>query len=106
LYATTGRFADAVAELRKSFILKPISVSPDANGYLQLMMTLEGSDRAAAVAMAASLAGNRDLAFQSLEQSYADGDNELGVVIRYPALDSLRSDPRYKDLIRRMGLPE
>ena len=106
LYATTGRFADAVAELRKSFILKPISVSPDAKGYLQLMMTLEGSDRAAAVAMAASLAGNRDLAFQYLEQSYADGDNELGVIIRYPALDSLRSDPRYKDLLRRLGLPE
>jgi serine/threonine protein kinase/tetratricopeptide (TPR) repeat protein len=106
LYATTGRFADAVAELRKSFILKPISVSPDVKGYLQLMMTLEGSDRAAAVAMAASLAGNRDLAFQYLEQSYGDGDNELGVVIRYPALDSLRSDPRYKDLMRRMGLPE
>jgi len=105
-YATTGRFADAVAELRKGFLLKPISVTPDAKGYLQLMMTLEGSDRTAAVAMASSLAGNRDQAFQYLEQSYADGDNELEIVIRYPALDPLRSDPRYKDLMRRLGLPE
>jgi serine/threonine protein kinase/tetratricopeptide (TPR) repeat protein len=105
-YATTGRFADAVAELRKSFLLKPISVTPDAKGYLDLMMTLEGSDRTAAVAMASSLAGNRDQAFQYLEQSYADGDNELGIVIRYPALDPLRSDPRYADLLRRIGLPQ
>ena len=105
-YATTGRFPDAVAELRKSFLLKPISVTPDAKGYLQLMLTLEGSDRAAAVAMASSLAGNRDLAFQYLEQSYADGDNELLIAIRYPALDPLRPDPRYKDLMRRLGLPE
>ena len=106
LYATTGRFADAVAELRKSFPLKPIAVTADAKGYLQLMLTLEGADRAAAVAMASSLAGNRDQAFQYLDQSYADGDNELLIAIRSPALDPLRSDPRYKDLMRRLGLPE
>jgi hypothetical protein len=86
--------------------LKPIAVTADAKGYLQLMLTLEGADRAAAVAMASSLAGNRDQAFQYLDQSYADGDNELLIAIRSPALDPLRSDPRYKDLMRRLGLPE
>jgi serine/threonine protein kinase/tetratricopeptide (TPR) repeat protein len=106
LYATTGRFADAVPELRKSFLAKPISVTPDAKGYLQLMLTLEGADRHAAVGMAAALAGDRDLAFKYLEQSFADGDNELLIAIREPALDPLRSDPRFKDLMRRLGLPE
>jgi tetratricopeptide (TPR) repeat protein len=106
LYATTGRFADAVPELRKSFLSKPISVTADAKGYLQLMLTLEGSDRQAAVAVAATLAGDRDLAFKYLDQSFADGDSELLVAIREPALDPLRSDPRFKDLMHRLGLPD
>jgi eukaryotic-like serine/threonine-protein kinase len=105
LYATMGRFPEAVAELRKAF-LKPIPVTEDAKGYLQLMSTLDGSDRDAAAGMAASLAGNRDLAFQYFEKAFSDGDDELLIIIRNPALDSLRSDPRYKDLMRRLGLPE
>ena len=105
LYATTGRFPEAVTELRKAFS-KPIPVSEDAKGYLQLMSTLEGSDRSAAAGVAAALVGDRDRAFQYLEKAYSDGDNELILAIRYPALDSLRSDPRYKDLMRRLGLPE
>ena len=47
-----------------------------------------------------------DQAFQYLEKAYADGDSELLFVIRYPALDPLRSDPRFKDLMRHLGLPE
>ncbi len=104
-YATTGRFADAVAELQGAFP-KPIPVSADAKGYLQLVSLLQGTDRATAMAVAAALLENRDLAFQYLEQAYGDGDNELLIAIRYPAFDPLRSDPRYKDLMRRLGLPE
>ena len=104
-YATTGRFADAVIELRKAFV-KPSPVSEDAKGYLQLMLTLEGSDRSAAVALAATLAGDRELAFQSLEKAYDDGDNELLISIRDPGLDPLRSDPRYADLMRRLDIPK
>ena len=40
------------------------------------------------------------------EKAYSDGDSELLFVIRFPALDPLRSDPRFKDLMRRLGLPE
>jgi hypothetical protein len=70
------------------------------------MRTLERSDRSAAAGVAATLAGDRDMAFQYLEKSYADGDSELLFVLRYPALDPLRSDPRFKDLLRRLNLPE
>jgi serine/threonine protein kinase/tetratricopeptide (TPR) repeat protein len=104
-YATTGRFADAVNELQGAFP-KPIPMSEDAKGYLQLTLRLEGSDRSTAAAVAAALAGNRDMAFEYLEKAYSDGDNELLIAIRYPALDSLRSDPRFADLMRRLGLPE
>jgi predicted Zn-dependent protease len=104
-YATTGRFADAVNELAGAFS-KPVPVSDDAKGYLQRILRLEGSDRSSAAAVAAALAGNRDMAFEYLEKAYSDGDNELLIAIRYPALDSLRSDSRFADLMRRLGLPE
>jgi eukaryotic-like serine/threonine-protein kinase len=104
-YATTGRFPEAVIELRKLFS-KPIAVKEDVKGYLELMSTLEGTDRSGAVAVASALAGDKDQAFQNLDRAYADGDNELLICIRYPALDTLRSDPRYADLMRRFGLPQ
>jgi serine/threonine protein kinase/Tfp pilus assembly protein PilF len=105
LYATTGRFAEAVSELQK-VVAKPGSWSADAKSYRDLMLALRGTDRSAAVAAAAAISGERDQAFEYLEKAYSDGDDELLIVIRYPALDPLRSDPRYADLMRRLGLPE
>jgi serine/threonine protein kinase/tetratricopeptide (TPR) repeat protein len=105
LYATTSRFADAVSELQGAFP-KPIPVSSDARGYLQLILRMHGTDVTTAAAVAAALLGDRDQAFQYLEKAYVDGDNELLIGIRYPAIDPLRSDPRYKDLMRGLDLPE
>jgi serine/threonine protein kinase/tetratricopeptide (TPR) repeat protein len=105
LYATTGRFPEAVAEFHKA-LSKTTTVTDDAKGYLQLMQTIEGTDRSGAVAVAEALAGDKDKAFENLEKAYTDGDNELLICIRYPALDTLRSDPRYADLMRRFGLPQ
>ena len=104
LYATMGRFPEAVRDFRQQFV-KPISVSEDARGYLKLAMAAESTDPAS-VAVAAAVNGNYDLAFEYLEKAYAAGDGELEVVIRFPALDPLRSDPRYADLMRRVGLPQ
>jgi hypothetical protein len=70
------------------------------------MSTLQGTDRSGAVAVASALAGDKDHAFENLEKAYTDGDNELLICIRYPALDPLRTDPRYADLMRRFGLPQ
>jgi serine/threonine protein kinase/tetratricopeptide (TPR) repeat protein len=105
LYATNGRFSEAVTEFHKA-LSKTTTVTDDAKGYLQLMLTLEGTDRSGAVAVASALAGDKDQAFENLEKAYTDGDNELLICIRYPALDLLRSDPRYADLMHRFGLPQ
>jgi hypothetical protein len=69
------------------------------------MVEIEGTDRSAAVAVALAISGDRDQAFHYLEKAYADGDDELLWAIRYPALDPLRTDPRYADLMQRLGLP-
>ena len=105
LYATTGRFAEAVSEIQK-IVSKPGSWSADAKSYRELLQDFKGTDRSAAVAVAYAISGERDQAFEYLEKAYSDGDNELLLVIRYPALDPIRSDPRYADLLRRLGVPE
>ncbi len=107
LYATMGRYPDAVREMRKSFNTPPsFVVSDDAAGYLQLASTSEGTDRFSVMGAAAALAGDRDGAFHYLEKSFIDSNSNLPQVLRYPAMDSLHSDPRYADLLRRLGLPK
>ena len=71
-----------------------------------MTLNLTGTDWSAATAVAYAAGGDRDKAFQFLEKAYADKNDELLLAIRYPAFDLLRSDPRYKDLVRRLGLPE
>ena len=95
LYANTGRFADAVNEIRQ-IISKPVSASPDAKGYLALTLAMDDSDRSAAVAVAAALAGDRNQAFEYLEKAYSDGDSELLFVIRFPAMDRFAPIPASK----------
>jgi serine/threonine protein kinase/tetratricopeptide (TPR) repeat protein len=104
LYANMGRFPEAVSALKKSFIVQKGSYAPTADGFLQLMMNLEGTDRSAAVGAAAVRAGKKDMAFEFLNKAYQDGDNELTFVIRDPALDPVRSDPRYAELMGKLGL--
>lgn len=45
----------------------------------------------------------RDKAFEWLEQAYTDRSQRMVYLQQDPALDKLRSDPRYKQLARRMG---
>jgi eukaryotic-like serine/threonine-protein kinase len=47
----------------------------------------------------------KDAAFEALEQAAAAG-NHIDTIKLDPALDNLRSDPRYADLLGRIGLPQ
>ena len=106
LYATTGHFADAISEYRK-FDPVESSWNADPQGYTRFMLAAPHvEDNVAAIAIGYALAGDRNKAFEYLEKAYAKGDDELIFAIRFPALDSIRSDPRYADLTRGLGLPE
>ena len=48
----------------------------------------------------------REKAFKSLEKAYAEHDLQLQYLAVDPAFDSLRRDPRFQDLVRRVGLPQ
>ena len=50
--------------------------------------------------------GDKERAFQWLEKGFRERDDRLIFVITDPLVDSLRTDPRFVELIRRIGLPE
>jgi hypothetical protein len=51
--------------------------------------------------------GEKDQAFASLDRAYKDRSYYLAVYLTTDArMDSLRSDPRFGELQRRVGLPE
>jgi serine/threonine protein kinase/tetratricopeptide (TPR) repeat protein len=52
-----------------------------------------------------AMLGEKDAAFEALEQAAAAG-NHIDTIKLDPALDNLRSDPRYADLLGRIGLPQ
>jgi TolB-like protein/Tfp pilus assembly protein PilF len=50
--------------------------------------------------------GERDKAIASLEQGYTDRDQWMLYLKVDPHMDTLRQDPRFKDLLRRVGIPQ
>jgi len=49
--------------------------------------------------------GDKDRAFWWLEQGYRDRDASFSALNADPCWDPIRSDPRFVDLVRRVGLP-
>jgi hypothetical protein len=50
--------------------------------------------------------GQKDRAFFWLEKAYSEHDHELLTLKLDPELDGLRADPRFEQLVRRVGLPQ
>ena len=106
IYATTGRYAEAVSELSKATSVKNAGPgSPDPQGFIKMMLNPAEPAPPANVAVAYALAGDRSKALDYLEKSYAGQDTELMATIRFPAFDSLHSEPRFVELMRKLGLP-
>jgi hypothetical protein len=83
------------------------SWSADAQAYNRLVALRPNDVKAPAVlALSFVLACDRDKALEYFEKAYLIEDGDLIQTLRYPALDSIRSDPRYADLMHRLGLPQ
>ncbi len=107
--ATQGQFAEAVSALQKAGppgnAQSSRSWTPDAKGYAEFMDAMSDGSLPANAGVAYALAGDRDKAFEQLEKAFADRDDEITAVIRFPAFDHLKSDARWPALLHKLGLP-
>ena len=106
LYAATGDFTNAVSELKK-FAPTPGSWRADAKGFRDLALSsFNQPEQATWAALALSVTGDRNRALDYLERAVSNQEIEVVLCLRYPSFDPIRSDPRYKALVGRLGLPE
>ncbi len=123
LLVAKGRHDDALAESQKAVALSPVSPMFKAGlGYVharvgqsdaarKIIGELTAASRhrytpALAFAIVHLGLGERDQALTWLEKAYAERFNRLAYLRREPVWDPLRADPRFQDLLRRIGLPE
>jgi TolB-like protein/DNA-binding winged helix-turn-helix (wHTH) protein/tetratricopeptide (TPR) repeat protein len=90
-YAAAGRRADAERAIRA--VLHSSAREP-------------GPKHSYRLARIYAALGERDLAFQWLETAYAEREENLVWLKVDPHLDPLRADPRFADLLRRVGFTE
>ncbi len=73
---------------------------------LRILEEVRGSAGHVNVAYVYAALGEADAAFEWLEKAYERRSGRLGWLPVEPVLDPLRSDPRFDDLLRRIGFPE
>ncbi len=66
----------------------------------------KGYNSAVYVAIAYWELGDKEKVFEWLEKAYTEHDEQLTYLKNNVAFDNLRSDSRFKDLLKRVGLPE
>jgi serine/threonine-protein kinase len=122
IYEALGQFDDAISELTRA---KPLySNSSEVAGSLGHAHAVAGQRREAlkileeltalserkyvpahSIALIYGGLGDHDHAFQLLEKAYEERSSRLAYLNVDPVLDSLRPDPRFNELRRRVGLP-
>ena len=120
-YLEKGLYEQAIAELQKGIALAGGGLSVWL-GYAYAVAgmrreALEMLDKwnerwqlrragAPTIALIYAGLGEQDRALAWLEKAAAERDPGLGGLKAYPYWDSLRDDPRFPDLLRRVGLPQ
>ena len=121
-YAHAKRFDEAIATSERAVVLS--NRAPGALGVLRMCYGLAGHKVDANKTLDELLELNRrryvtpaapfyvyvglsekDRAFEWLEKAYQERTNLMAYLKVTPVVDSLRSDTRFDDLLRRIGLP-
>lgn len=123
VYEQQRKYEEAIAEFKQVVKLspgKPLGIATLARAYALsgnraeaqkgLTELQELSKRryvsSASIALIYAALGDKDQAFVWLEHADKQRDANLARLIVDPRFDSLRSDPRFDDLARRVGLPQ
>jgi tetratricopeptide (TPR) repeat protein len=122
-YEQKGLFSDALEEIEKwrraygdqpwtwselAYIYGRSGKQAQAEHALQKLQQLDHRHPVdpASIVWAYVGTGNKDQAFAYLEKAYVQHSSTLTSLKVEPGFDPLRSDPRYHDLLRRVGLAQ
>jgi serine/threonine-protein kinase len=99
---------NAISLALLGFIHANLEQDREARGILERLTALSQQRYIPALAFAVVHVGldERDEAFAWLEKAYAERSNRLAYLGMEPTWDRLRSDPRFGELLRRIGLPQ
>jgi len=125
VYETMGRYEDAISEIEKRVALQGMKPEEIANGKRVLadalkaggpkgywskaleftMQDIKKGENVPALILARIYTelGQRDEAFKWLEKAFENKENELVYIKVSPIWDKLRDDPRFADMLRRLG---
>ena len=96
-YQTSGWQGMLREQIRRTEDSKKETAKPEHKGNKQLPVYFQSAVLYAKV-------GNKDRAFEDLEQSYQRREYWMMLLKVEPGLDSLRDDPRFDELVKRVGL--
>jgi eukaryotic-like serine/threonine-protein kinase len=122
-YLSLGRFDEAIKEVETAATLtqrSPSSLTWLAIAYAQAGRRADAEAQLAELLKLASrryvspvrisevyfTLGDRNRGFEWLEKAYAERSNGMAYLAVEPAYNSVRGDPRFRDLMRRVGLSE
>jgi hypothetical protein len=77
-----------------------------AIGILKKLQTTKDYVSPGELAALYAALGDKDAAFASLDKAYAEHDLQLQFLKVDPSFDPIRDDPRYQELLRKVGLSE
>ena len=120
VYAQQGRYQEAIVEIQKSR-----EGGSDQRGQLGRVYAISGQQGLAQklldelqeeskqkyvspyyIALIYEGLSDKEQVFRSLEKAYAERDSNIIHLRADPDFESLHADPRFTDLLRRIGLPE
>jgi Tfp pilus assembly protein PilF len=119
-YTATNRFPDAIAAFERVeniqgettstsiFMARALAMSERRGDAAAITQKLEQTQQYVSPGEMATLyaaLGENEKAFAALEKAYAERDLQLQFLRVDPGYDPIRNDPRFADLVRRMGLP-
>ncbi len=121
-YEQKGMFKEAVAEWQKAFTLTNnpelaamIGQDFETSGYKEVLQDwLAGLEEEAKheyvspyeIASGHARVGEKDQVFVWLEKAFQERDSRIVALRVEPVFESLRSDPRFQDLVKRIGFPK
>jgi eukaryotic-like serine/threonine-protein kinase len=118
--AEQGQFAEALEELKKAgnFTAEPLATMGYVYGRMgraadasKVLADLQTQSKSVYIAPSNFVKvyiglGDKEQAFAWLEKGYQQHDFWLTFITHEPVYDSLRSDPRFQELVRRIGFPQ